>query len=182
MARFGFIHSKLDTKLLILYILTRVAGPIDFATLTDLVMCDDGVDYFEFAEALSELLESGHLVREGDYYSPTDKGRRNCADGESSLSPVIRKRCDQRLAPFNAALKRKAQVRSRVDPSPDGTFYTVRLMLDDDRDNLFTLSLLTATREEGEDIAQRFTQHPDLIYNGVLGILLSDPEKRGETH
>ena len=76
MARFGFIHSKLDTKLLILYILTRVAGPIDFATLTDLVMCDDGVDYFEFAEALSELLESGHLVREGDYYSPTDKGRR----------------------------------------------------------------------------------------------------------
>ena len=145
MARFGFIHSKLDTKLLILYILTRVAGPIDFATLTDLVMCDDGVDYFEFAEALSELLESGHLVREGDYYSPTDKGRRNCADGESS-------------------------------------FYTVRLMLDDDRDNLFTLSLLTATREEGEDIAQRFTQHPDRIYNGVLGILLSDPEKRGETH
>ena len=76
MARFGFIHSKLDTKLLILYILTRVAGPIDFATLTDLVMCDDGVDYFEFAEALSELLESGHLVREGDYYPPTDKGRR----------------------------------------------------------------------------------------------------------
>ena len=42
--------------------------------------------------------------------------------------------------------------------------------------------LLTATREEGEDIAQRFTQHPDRIYNGVLGILLSDPEKRGETH
>lgn len=180
MARFGFIHSKLDIKLLILYILTRVAAPIDFATLTDLVMCDDGVDYFEFAEAVSELLDTGHLVREGEFYAPTDKGRRNCADGESSLSPVIRQRCDQRLAPFNAALKRKAQVRSQVDPSPDGTFYTVRLMLDDDRDNLFTLSLLTATREEGEDIAQRFTQHPDRIYNGVLGVLLNDPEQRGE--
>ena len=180
MARFGFIHSKLDIKLLILYILTRVAAPIDFATLTDLVMCDDGVDYFEFAEAVSELLDTGHLVREGEFYAPTDKGRRNCADGESSLSPAIRQRCDQRLAPFNAALKRKAQVRSQVDPSPDGTFYTVRLMLDDDRDNLFTLSLLTATREEGEDIAQRFTQHPDRIYNGVLGVLLNDPEQRGE--
>ena len=58
----------------------------------------------------------------------------------------------------------------------------MRLMLDDDPDSLFALSLLTAPREGGEDIAQRFTQPPDRIYNGVLGILLSDPEKRGETH
>ena len=47
MARFGFIHDKLDIKLLILYIMDRVAAPIDFATLTDLSMCDSGVDYFQ---------------------------------------------------------------------------------------------------------------------------------------
>ena len=49
MARFGFIHDKLDIKLLILYIMDRVAAPIDFDTLTDLSMCDNGVDYFQFA-------------------------------------------------------------------------------------------------------------------------------------
>lgn len=180
MARFGFIHSKLDIKLLILYILTRVVTPIDFTTLTDLVMCDDGVDYFAYAEAVSELLDSGHLVQDGEYYSPTDKGRRNSADGESSLSPVIRKRCDQRLAPLNAALKRKAQVRTQVERAEDGSSFMVRLILDDEKGNLFTLALLTGTREEGEQIAQRFSQHPDRIYNGVLGVLLTDDQNRRE--
>ena len=32
----GFIHDKLDIKLLVLYILDRAAAAIDFATLTDL--------------------------------------------------------------------------------------------------------------------------------------------------
>ena len=181
MARFGFIHSKLDIKLLILYILTRVVDPIDFDTLTDLVMCDDGVDYFQYAEALSELVDSGHLVLEEDHYFPTDKGRRNSADAESSLSPVIRQRCDRRLAPLNAALKRKTQVRSYVEPSSDGTFYKVHLMLNDETDNLFTLSLLAATQGEGEDIANRFNKYPERIYNQVLNILLTDPDHGGNS-
>ena len=52
----GFIHGKLDIKLLVLYLTSRLAGPVDFATLTDLAMCDDGVDYFVYAEAVSELM------------------------------------------------------------------------------------------------------------------------------
>ena len=39
----GFIHDKLDIKLLVLYIMDRAAAPIDFATLTDLSLCDSGV-------------------------------------------------------------------------------------------------------------------------------------------
>ena len=38
----GFIHGKLDIKLLVLYLTSRLAGPVDFATLTDLAMCDEG--------------------------------------------------------------------------------------------------------------------------------------------
>lgn len=46
MPQFGFIRDKLDVKVLVLYLAARVAAPIDFATLTDLCMCDEGVDYF----------------------------------------------------------------------------------------------------------------------------------------
>ncbi len=173
MPRLGFIHGKLDIKMLTLYILAHVAAPIDFSTLTDLVMCDDGVDYFLFAEGVSELLESGHLEKNDDYYIATEKGIRNSADLESSLPSVIRKRCDQRLAPLNAALKRKSQVRSQIIPLESGGV-SVRLILDDDQGELFSLSLLAATQEDGDEIARRFTEHPDRIYNGILGVLLSD--------
>ena len=162
MARFGFIHDKLDIKLLILYIMDRVAAPIDFATLTDLSMCDSGVDYFQFAEAAAELTQSGHLDQQGDSYSVTDKGRRACAAGESSLSPVVRQRCDRRLAPLNQALKRKAQVRARVEDTPQGS--------------LFSLTLLSPTREDAQRIADSFLTHPDRVYNGLLGVLLTDDE------
>ncbi len=168
----GFIHNKLDMKLLCLYILTHAAGPIDFATLTDLAMCDGGVDYFQFAEAVSELLSSGHASREGDMYSPTDKGRRDSDAGESSLSPVIRARCDRRLAPLNEALRRKAQVRASVEPGGDG--WQVALSLDDDQGPLFSLTLLAPSQEEGQRVADHFLAHPDRVYNGVLGALLTD--------
>ena len=175
MARFGFIHDKLDIKLLVLYIMDRVAAPIDFATLTDLALCDSGVDYFQFAEAVAELLESVHLTQDGEFYAVTDKGRRTCAAGESSLSPVIRRRCDQRLAPLNQALKRKAQVRAELRPQSGG--YDVCLMMDDDQGSLFSLTLLAPSQEDGQRIADQFLQHPDRIYNGILGVLLPGQDK-----
>lgn len=176
MARFGFIHDKLDIKLLILYIMDRVAASIDFDTLTDLSMCDNGVDYFQFAEAAAELTDSGHLEQNGELYAVTDKGRRACAAGESSLSPVIRQRCDRRLAPLNQALKRKAQVRAQVAEQSQG--FDVCLSMDDDQGSLFSLTLLSPTREDAQRIADGFLAHPDRVYNGLLGVLLTDGEGR----
>ena len=92
MPRYGFIHDKLEIKFLILYLMARVAAPIDFPTLTDLTMCDDGIDYFEFAEAAAELVESGHLTLENDRYSITDKGRENGAACESSLPYTVKRK------------------------------------------------------------------------------------------
>lgn len=173
MNRLGFIHGKLDIKMLTLYILSHLAAPIDFGTLTDLVMCDDGVDYFLYAEGVAELLESGHAEKTDDHYIATEKGRRNSQDLESSLPAVIRSRCDQRLIPLNAALKRKAQVRSEVTPLDIGGV-SVKLTLDDDQGEIFSLTLLAASEKDGEEIARRFSEHPDRIYNGILGVLLAD--------
>ncbi len=171
----GFIHDKLDIKLLVLYIMDHVSAPIDFDTLTDLAMCDSGVDYFQFAEAVSELTGSGHLEQQEDVYAVTDRGRRAGAAGESSLSPVIRQRCDRRLAPLNQALKRKAQVRAQVEEQPLG--FQVSLSMDDDQGSLFSLTLLAPTQADAQRLAERYLAHPDRIYNALLGVLLADGEE-----
>ena len=57
MGQTGFIHDKLDIKFLVLYLMARVASPVDFATLADLTFCDDGVEYFDFAESVAELVD-----------------------------------------------------------------------------------------------------------------------------
>ncbi|EJW93152.1 hypothetical protein EVA_18741, partial [gut metagenome] len=58
MSSLGFIHDKLEIKFLILYIAARVIEPVPFDTVLDLTMCDDGVDYFDFSECLTDLVKT----------------------------------------------------------------------------------------------------------------------------
>ena len=116
MAKAGFIHDKLDIKFLVLYLMARVASSVDFSTLADLTFCDDGVEYFDFAAALAELVDTGHLELKDDKYSITEKGRRNGKICESSLAYSVRRKCDRNLAKVNGVLRRDAQVRAEILP------------------------------------------------------------------
>ena len=176
MARVGFIRDKLDVKLLILYLLDRVVAPIDFASLTDLSMCDSGVDYFIFAEAVSELLESKHIAKNNELYSITEKGHSSSLDCESSLSLVIRRRCDERLAPLNARLRRDAQVQSSVTQNKNGSF-TLSLSLDDDMGNLMNVSLTAVSETQCDQMARYFQANPEKVYRTLLFTLLQDDSK-----
>ena len=177
MARHGFIHDKLDIKFLVLYIMARVASPIGFHTLTDLTMCDDGVDYFEFAEAVSELVSSGHLTLEDDLYAITDKGRTNGAACESSLPYTVKQKCGVNLARVNGILRRNAQVRAQVTDRPEGGS-TVKMELDDDKGNLFTLELFCGTGEQARRMAEGFREEPERVYNDVITALLEWEKSR----
>lgn len=171
MARYGFIHDKLEIKFLVLYIMVRAAAPLDFATLTDLTMCDDGVDYFDFAEAVSELVETEHLTLDAGVYAITDKGRQNGEACESSLPYSVRRKCNANLARVNGILRRNAQVRAQTLPRPDGTL-TVRLTLDDEGGNLMTIELLCVSQDQADRLAAGFQAKPERVYNEVLGALL----------
>lgn len=177
MPRYGFIHDKLDIKFLVLYILARAAAPLDFSTLTDLTMIDEGVDYFEFAEALSELVASGHAREEEGMYTITEKGRKNGAVCESSLPFSVKSKCSIRLSKVNAVLRRDAQVRAEIFPRSDGTC-TLRLSLDDAHDNLFTLELMAPSEDQGRHLAEGFKARAEQIYNSVLDVLLAEAEAR----
>ena len=112
MAR-GFIRNPLDVRLLILYILDHLILPVTMAELTDLALCDDGVDYFQFATALGALTENGHVAEsEEGLLSITEKGHDNCSpckwqcltDSRRPSSPSgskrIRKRCTTQCFPY----------------------------------------------------------------------------------
>lgn len=167
----GFIHGKLDIRMLILFLMSRVIAPVDLPTLTDLALCDAGVDYFSFADSLCELVDSGHLLLENDLYSITDKGRQHSTITESSLPYSVRLKAEKALSEVNAKLRRAAQIRSTMEKREDGLF-TVRLALDDNESNLFSLSLLAGDEGHCRQIMERFQAAPDHVYNDILSVLL----------
>ena len=48
MEQFGFVREELDIKILILYILARLPGPVDRESLADIVFCDGAINSFSF--------------------------------------------------------------------------------------------------------------------------------------
>lgn len=177
MPRQGFIHESLDVKLLVLYIMGRVAAPIDFTTLTDLSLCDEGVDYFLFAQAVEQLIDSGHLAKDDTgLYSITPKGRTNGGIMESSVPIVVRGRCDRALAKVNATLRRNAQITAQVVEDDDQRCH-VELGLADDAGPIFALRLAVPATQQGQDMAQRFREHPEDTFNAILSCLLQETQE-----
>ena len=171
MAQHGFIHDKLDIKMLVLYLMARLAAPVEFDQLTELSLCDAGVDYFDYAQSVSELVESGHLTLRDDHYSITDKGRSNSAACESSLPYSVRHKCNQNLARVNTALRRNAQVRGEQRRNDDGSV-VARMTLDDDGGNLMTIELLCPSTEQAGRLITAFRAKPERVYNEVLSAIL----------
>lgn len=159
--------------------MSRVSSPIDMDALTELTMCDEGVDYFEFAAAVAELVETGHLTLEDGRYTVTEKGRRNGSICESSLPYSVRIKCDKNVARLNGRLRQDAQVQTVAEAQPDGS-YTARMSLDDESGNLLTLELTTASSQQADRLCAQFKAHPDQVYNGVLDVLLTNFDEERE--
>ena len=177
MGRVGFIQDKLEIKFLILYVAARLIEPVPFEAMQELTMCDDGIDFFDFSECLSNLVESQHLTLSDDgLYAITEKGLRNSKICESSLAFSVRRKCDRNLARVNGVLRRDAQVRAEILPREDSGV-TLRLILDDDKGNIMTLDMLTVSEEQAGQLAENFRAQPEKLYESILQTLLENQEE-----
>ena len=162
----GFIHDKLEIKFLILYIAARVSEPLPPEGMQELTMCDDGIDYFAYAECLNDLVQTEHLrLTEEGCYAITPKGLKNSEICESSLPYSVRLRTDRNVAEYNRRLLRKKQVQSRVIPRENGS-YVVELQLRDDVDSILRLELTAATEAMARDLAEPL-HIPAYVYDPV---------------
>lgn len=170
----GFVRTPFEVKLLILYILAQVCQPVDRTALTELALCDEGVDYFQFSEALASLEETGHVRSEQGLYSITPKGKANGAICESELAYSVRQLCDRNVAAMNAKLRRATMVRAQVLPRAEEDGFTVRMALDDDAGNVMTLEMMAPGRSQANAMKRSFEDHAEQIYNAVLNALLAE--------
>ena len=178
MGRVGFIQDKLEIKFLILYVAARLIEPVPFEAMQELTMCDDGIDFFDFSECLSNLVESQHLTLSDDgLYAITEKGLHNGAICESSLPYSVRLRADKNITIYNQKLKRRAQIKSDIQPRPNGTFTVTLAFNDDDDQPLLKMDLMVPKEVMAKELAERFQRNPEQLYTGVLNTLFSEPDE-----
>ncbi len=170
MERFGFIHEKLDIKILILFILRRLPGVVDPSTLGDLCsQCDDGIGYFDYSDCLAELVETGHVEENEEGYAITEKGARNADAVETSLPFSVRSRALKLIEPVRERLRRAAMIQASHTLGEDGCF--VELAMSDGEGEIIRLHLLCADEAQAKKIEKNFRKGAEGYYHKVMELL-----------
>ena len=139
MERHGFIHDMLDVKLLVLYIMSRVMYPVDLQKIYELAYQDDCLSYFDLAQAVPQMVESGHLEEvEGKRYVITEKGREACAVTEDAVAYPVMQRAQAAIDRFNREMRRSSFVKTELIRRDAGDF-TVRMTFNDEVSELLKL-------------------------------------------
>lgn len=170
MERFGFIHDKLDLKILILFILRRLPAAIDREALSELVMQDEGVGYFDYTECLAELADTGHVELMEDGYRITEKGDRNGFTIESSLPYTVRTRVERAITPIVNAMNRNAMIKTEHSLHADGGCQ-VELAMGDGIGEIISLRLLAANEEQAMAMEKKFRAEAETFYNRIVEML-----------
>ena len=168
---FGFIHEKIEIKILILFILRRLPEPVTYDTLTELTLCDDGIGYFEYSECIAELVRTEHVKVEDGMYTLTAKGERNGEITENSLPFTVRGKAENNAEAFCRALNRNTMIRTSHTVKPDGGC-TASMALSDGVGDILSLELFTATEYQAHRLEKGFRRNAESIYKELIGMML----------
>ena len=175
MDRLGFIHEELDIKILILFVLRRLPGAVDGETLRSLCQSDSGVGYFDYADCLSDLIESGHITVNDAGYTISEKGIKNADAVSSSLPYSVRSKAEKLIAPVEERMRRAAMIKTG-HVMEDGCCF-VKLAMSDGKGEIISLRFLCADEEHAAVIEKNFRCDAEGYYQKIAALL---SEKRGE--
>lgn len=164
--RRGFIHDKLDIKLLILFVLRRLPAEIDAERLADLVLIDGGIGYFDYKECLAELADTAQVEEREDGYLITAKGSRNGEILESSLPYSVRVKAERAAAPVIEEMRRSAMILANHEVGEGGV--TVYLAMDDGLGKIFDLKILAADEQQAKHIEKNFRKNAEGFYQRFI--------------
>lgn len=170
MDHFGFIHEKMDIKILILYVLEQLPAPVDALTLSELVFCDDGIGYFDYSDCLAELVETGQITEENNAYAITDAGRHNVEAVGDSIPYSVRSKARRVTEPLAERMRRAAMIKAQHHAQADGTIL-VELGVTDGVSDLLDMTIMSPNEEMAVTMEQTFRSHAERIYHEVVRIL-----------
>jgi len=168
---FGFIHEKVEVKVLILFIMRRLSEPVTLDVLMGLTLCDDGISYFDVTECLGNLIETKHLQLTDDKYSLTSKGIRNGEALEENLPYSVRAKAETATTLVRIKLNREAMINTKYDANEYGG-YNVTMSLSDGIGEIISMELHTTNEQQAKKIDKNFKNNAEQIYLSIMEMLV----------
>ena len=174
MARYGFHGEIPETKILILYALNCLSMPVTTDRLAELVMIDEGVDYFNYCQALGEMAESAHVLVSAasgqTFYSISPRGYEVSELMDNQLSFSLKTAIRQGARMIEESVERDSFI--TTEAFRRGGIPCVCCELTDGADPVLHIELMLNDTSQGAAIARNFRKNAEGIYERVLKILL----------
>lgn len=164
----GGLHTKLDVKVMILYILSRIDTPLPMEEIYDVAYVDESLNYFVFAESLPELVKTGHLnLDENKCYTITEKGRTQCGYVEDSLSLSVRQKADAAIEKKVIEIQKKNILSTSVTQDDKGN-WLAHLNFCDNGVPMVSVSVNAPDEEMGKKMAENLRRNASIITKTVM--------------
>lgn len=180
----GLTHGY-EIKILVCYLLEQIGTGMTFTQISDALLHRSLVNYFELANALSDLAESGHLTcedcagrQEDTIYRLTDLGRQTAITFSGTLPASVREKAVKSAK--HQLLRRKIESSNHASIRKTEDGYIVDMTICDIDSDLLSLSLFMPTEQEADQVRQHFLSDPLLTYKGVLALLTGDLQTVGQ--
>jgi hypothetical protein len=171
------IRDTNDIKILVCYLLKNVDNPLSFENVSEILLRDGLVNYFELVTAVDDLLVSGHidLVMQGTqkFYKSTKLGDGTADLFERRLPYSVREKAVKAAIRLLSKIKRESENSVEITENISGGLNVCCKILDMD-DELLSINLFVPDKQQAEMVKKYFLADPVIVYKGVLSLLTGD--------
>lgn len=169
--------KQVKDKLTILYILNGIDKPILKADITELIMENELLNYFELQLYLTEL-EDGSLleiseVDTSQYFLVTEKGKATLELFDDILIPSFISELDILISNKLTSLKKFSEMHATYSKLGEND-YQVNLSIKEDVRVVLDVDLNLISSDQARIVVENFKNNTDLIYKKILEVLLDE--------
>lgn len=171
---FGDTQELAENKLLLLYIFDSVRLPLSNTLITEIVLENNLLNYFQLQQYLSELVDSGFLTLEKEnkkqLYNLTTAGKSVLQYFENRISSSKKEVLKSYLKNRSEILKKEVEITADYFPGQDDD-YIVTCKIAENNLNLIELKLKVDSNDKAKQICSKWKSDPYKLYNIIINSL-----------
>lgn len=166
-----------ESKILLLYILSKVGKPISHNEFLELVSSIVDMNYFYFQQFLLDLLEDNYILKyiqeDAEIYEITPEGK-NAIDLTIDIIPgILKLEVDSKFKENLDTIKDKFSISAEYTPLSEREF-SVRCKIVENNVTIFDLQAHAGSREQAKNIVENWNNNATDIYPKLLELLIGE--------
>ena len=170
------VQAPVESKLLILYLLEKMALPISTSQISLFVLEEGLMNFFELQQCLAEMVESKYIDAVKDNYNTryqiTDLGATSLKYFEGHLSAHIRNKAGKYVLENREDIKKDYEITANYFKDIRSGEYEVKCGIYEDDAMLMEINIAVVSRGQARDICDNWKNNVSHIYDKVLCNLL----------